>query len=575
LRFFISDFPQPQPIVFMTKTTVPPAGTDPQINPVLEWNRYVSLRALARAGLLAVILLGALYAWDGRNEHLAGDSISYLDIADGIAHGHLAAAANAYWSPLYPTLLAGALAFRPSAYWEPLVVRFVNFLIYLGALACFYYFWAPLVECDPAWMILGYAIFAWSSLQMISITFVTPDLLFSALVYLEFGVLQRAIARKSLPLFAAAGLVLGAGYLARSVMFPLALVFLALLLFQRHGIRKASAILLGFAVLAAPLVAAISHSAGHFTFSDEGKITYAIFVQHADFTFTSAGQPLIGVDTPLHPMRLLHAAPDVLDTGSYPLRVTYPTWYDPAHWYAGAKLRFEPRREIAQFESAWRPFVPIFFSCGVLAAGLIVLCLGGCAWRAPNWLTLLWAIAALGAFGLVHVEPRLVAIFVALLWLWFYRGFLGASVTQVRIAILVVAIALLVPLLAMAPQMVFRAARDLKTHQIASTDWEIAATLKNSGLQPGDKIAFVGDPIESYYARLAHLTVSTWIPPRDADEFWALDAAGKTGIFLAMSGAGAKAVVAEDIPPEERSGWQRVGDTSVYIHPLAAPVTGP
>jgi hypothetical protein len=523
---------------------------------------------LARVCLFVVVFLGALYAWDGRNVPVYGDGISYLDIADAIAHGHLAASANAFWSPLYPWTVAGAFAFKPSGYWEPVVVRFVNFIIYLAALACFHFFWAPLVRKKPAWMILGYAIFAWSSLCLITVTMVTPDLLYSALVYLALGMLLRAIDRDSLPMYAATGIVLGVGYFDRSIGFPLAIVLCGLLVVFRHGVRQSFATVLGFLLVAAPWVATLSHATGHFTFSNEGRIVYLIFVQRGDFQFTATGQPLIGVDTPTHPMRRLHVAPEVLDTSSYPIHVTYPTWYDPFYWYGGGKFHFRPHKELAQLASAWRDYVPILFSWGVLPAGLIALWLSGGTWRFPEWLTLLWTLAALGACALVIVEPRLVGMFVPLLWLWMYRGFFRTSAALAESTILVIALALLVPLAAMVPQMMFRAGRDLATHQIASTDWELASSLQGDGLRPGDYIAYVGDPIESYFARLARLTISTWIPPSDVDQFWALDNAGKGAVFSSMLGAGAKAVITQDVPPEDRSDWQRINNTSFYIHPL-------
>jgi len=549
--------------------TVPATGADPQLCSDLESNPRVSLRTLAHACLLVVVLLGALYAWDGRNAHMVGDGISYLDVADAIAHGHWAASVNATWSPLYPWLLAGALAFKPSGYWEPTAVHFVNFLIYLGALACFYFFWAPLVRKEPGWMIFGYAMFAWSSLHLITVSVVTPDLLFSALIYLALGTLHRAGEQKSLPMSAATGVVLGLGYLARAVMFPLAFVLFAIDLFFHRSFRQTFLMFLGFFVISAPWIATLSHSAGHITFSDEGRVTYLTALERAQYTFADVGQPSVGADAGIHPMRRLHASPDVLDTQNYAIHSTFPAWYDPSYWYQGARLHFQTYGVLGQFESAWRAYIDILFSWGVFAAGLIVLWLGGGAWRRPDWLTMLWAAAALGAFSIVHVEPRLVATFVLLLWLWMYRGYFGASSAQVRSAILIVALALLVPLLAVAPQMTFRAARDLATRQIASTDWEIASALKSEGLRPGDRIAYVGNPIEAYFARLARLSISTWIPERDAEQFWALDAAGKSTVFSSMSGAGAKVVVTENVPPEDRADWQRIGDTTFYFHALA------
>ena len=53
--------------------------------------------------------------------------------------------------------------------------------------------------------------------------------------------------------------------------------------------------------------------------------------------------------------------------------------------------------------------------------------------------------------------------------------------------------------------MAFRAVRDVETHQIASPDWETATGLQRLGLQPGDRIAYIGDPIQADFARLARV----------------------------------------------------------------------
>jgi hypothetical protein len=93
----------------------------------------------------------------------------------------------------------------------------VNLLIYLAALACFHFFWAPLVHRDPVWLSLGYTVFAWSSLSLITVSLVTPDLLTSALVYLALGLLCREGGQESSAAFAAKGAVLAVGYFARAV----------------------------------------------------------------------------------------------------------------------------------------------------------------------------------------------------------------------------------------------------------------------------------------------------------------------------------------------------------------------
>ena len=77
----------------------------------------------------------------------------------------------------------------------------------------------------PLWNILGYSLFIWSSLNLIEVWAVTPDMTVAALVYLAAGLLlksqQHGSARSSLALL---GVVLGFGYLAKAAMFPLGVV---------------------------------------------------------------------------------------------------------------------------------------------------------------------------------------------------------------------------------------------------------------------------------------------------------------------------------------------------------------
>src|SRR4051812_24749344 len=65
-----------------------------------------------------LLLLSGLQAWSARFV-ATPDGISYIDLSDAIVTGHLSGIVNAYWSPLYPTLIGLLrLIVRPSPYWE-------------------------------------------------------------------------------------------------------------------------------------------------------------------------------------------------------------------------------------------------------------------------------------------------------------------------------------------------------------------------------------------------------------------------------------------------------------------------
>jgi hypothetical protein len=86
----------------------------------------------------------------------------------------------------------------------------------------------------PEWALwaIAYPLFLWSSLVLVGLWLVTPDLLLSGWIYLAAGLLVRLRNENSYAKFLALGLVLGAAYLCKAVMFPLAFVFLAIALFS-------------------------------------------------------------------------------------------------------------------------------------------------------------------------------------------------------------------------------------------------------------------------------------------------------------------------------------------------------
>ncbi|HUR20374.1 MAG TPA: hypothetical protein VMZ90_06155, partial [Vicinamibacterales bacterium] len=145
----------------------------------------------ARILVVAVIVVtAALSATIGAFYQVMNpDGIAYLDIADAYARGDFAAAINPVWSPLYSWALVPLAILHPGPHWEFPFVHFTNFGIFLLASGAFAFFWAELTRYVQsgaaesrrlsssehfAWHLVGWSLFAWCSLTVISVIRVTP-----------------------------------------------------------------------------------------------------------------------------------------------------------------------------------------------------------------------------------------------------------------------------------------------------------------------------------------------------------------------------------------------------------------
>jgi len=136
---------------------------------------------------------------------------------------------------------------------------------------------------DWAWVALGYTLFIWSSLALIKVWVVTPDMLMACFVYLAAGlVLRIRLGYTNWLTFGLLGMVLGLAYLTKAAMFPLSLIVLAVSLFSMEGSRRAFprvvVAFLIFLLFSAPFVWAISTAKGSLTFGDAGTLTYVRYV---------------------------------------------------------------------------------------------------------------------------------------------------------------------------------------------------------------------------------------------------------------------------------------------------------
>ncbi|MDQ2922071.1 MAG: hypothetical protein M3R52_10745 [Acidobacteriota bacterium] len=566
--------------------------------------------------LVLAAVLGALDSWTARNA-LNPMGVSYLDMGDAYFRGDWGTAINGFWSPLYSLPLGLAMRLiRPSPEREFAVVHFVNYLIYLCALFAFDFFLRELIRVhkernlsslkeetldkhatraapagaplpDWTWQALGYMLFIWCTLGLITLASTSPDLLLSVFVYLALALLLR-IRRGvgSSRSFFILGLVLGIGYLAKAPMLPLSFVVLLVALAWFGDLRRSSphvlAVALGFALTAGPFIAALSISKGRFTTGDSGKLNYLWHVNRVPFFHWQGGDPRSG--TLAHPTRKVFDSPAIYEFET-PLNATYPPWYDPSYWYEGASPRFDLNQQIAALKTSARVYLELFTyksQIVVLVGFLILLYQGRKGWfrgLKGEWGLLVLSIAAFAMYSLVHIEPRYLGPFLPSLWLGLFSSLRmpARERSQKLIAYTIVPIVLMVMIVVITRSTyTFYSSVRNETRNAADVgagqpgQLQLSEALKNRGLQPGDAVGLLNfDPFwlpVVNWARLARLRVIAEMPNSDADEFFALPDSRRKEAIEAFAKAGAKALIAARVPPDKTlPGWERLGNTNYYV----------
>jgi hypothetical protein len=565
-----------------------------------RWLRYIFL--------VSAIALAALHTWAAITTYsMSEDGISYLDVGDAYMRGDWNMALNSVWSPMYSWILGAAMRLlNPSMRWEFPVVQLVNLIIYLGALVCFEFFWRQLTRYrqsnasntsgdrqvalpEWAWLALGYSLFIWSSLTLIQVWTVTPDMLMAALVYMAAGfILRIRLGHTSWPTFGLLGMVLGLGYLAKAVMFPMAFVFLVVCLFSGGNLRRALPRVLFasfvFVLFSAPFIWAISRAKGRLTFGDAATLTYVRYMNGVPYPHWQ-GEPA-GSGTPKHPSRKIFGDPPIYEFGA-PIGGTYPIAYDPSYWYEGVVVHVDVGQQLVLILSSALFYLDLFLrqQGALVAAALIIWWMGS---RRPLEVTNLirgWgltavALAAFGMYALVYVESRYIGAFVVLLWADLLANLrLPESRASKKLATGLGAIMVLFMLVNIVAfnleglgNLSSSGNRNQRISQQAGPpSWpgEVAEDLHRLGVEPGDKVAVIGYALESFWARLARVQVVAEMLGWQASDFWLGDSTLQSQALQAFASAGARAVVAETVPSyASLNGWHRVGNSNYYIYLL-------
>jgi len=572
-------------------------------NPITE-NRGPQLGRLEIAFWLLAIILGFFHVWADHHYLRNADAMSYLDIAEAYLRRDWHTAVNAYWSPLYSWLIALALwIVRPSPYWKFALLHLVNFGIYLFALGCFSFLIRETVRLHrskraelvaaglvtlPDWALLalGYSLFIWSTLFLVTVLLESPDMLVASFVYLATGILLR-IRRKpsSWVSFVLLGVVLGFGFLAKSVMLPMALVFVVASLFSVGSLRRAlprvAVAVAFFLLVAGPFVFAMSRAKGRLTTGLSGGLNYLWAINRVTNPHWQGEEP--GHGEPRHTTRKIFDTPPAFEFG-YPVGGTYPVWYDPTYWYEGSVSHFDFRQQLRVFVGGVKSYYELFLNWGLqygLFVGLVSLYLMGRRGRlllndlTQQWSLIIPALAGLGLYMLVHVQGRYTASFIVLLWLALFSAVRLLHTPDSQRFIKSITLVLVVSMVFITAASSSREAVLTVRQLVAGEDpslheqWQVAEGLREKGVVSTDKVAFIGDSFRGFWAHLLGLRIIAEVRRNKVASFWEADSTLRGEVIEAFARTGARAIVAEKPPSgTDLNGWQRIRQTDYYVYML-------
>ena len=543
-------------------------------------------------------LLAAWQAWVFRHE-ISPDGVAYLDLSDAIVNGRPAELVNGYWSPLYPTvigILRVLLSWTPLAEprWEFAILHLANLGGFALAIAGFHWFlravdsvserWGARALRSPLARLAAWTLFGIAMLDMISVKGTVPDLFLAAAIFsalaCALSLHQNPADRRSALLL---GVMLGLGALTKSFLFPLGAVVLATVAMATwRRDRTSAAIATGsFALVVLPWVVALSLSLGRFSTGETGALNYAWYVNNIQPHNTGVMPRLAA---PRAPMPIDGLA--VFENA----RGTNPLWYDPARWHRDVRPHPSleqqwPKLALSAQYYAY-VFAPFIVMLVALTAAVRVADLRA-AW-ARSWVVLVPCAAAFAAYALVYTTSRYVAAFLvaacvvvaaalprdaaislrrffagavlalvgcalvapfrgrillaggALLvvtgWILAVRARGEATVTLGRL-MRVFAFAVIVAAAVPGVLMGFAALRNRPADP--HPEWTTAQRLLAQGIPSGSRVAFMGNPENSGWARLARYQIVAVIPAARVDAFKKLSDAERARIVAAFQAAGA------------------------------------
>ena len=573
-------------------------------DPTLK-REFKKLRYLKIVCWIILISAGLVQTWYTRHR-IYSDGVSYLEIARYYAAGNWKAALNSYWSPLFSWILAfGMLVLRPSPYWETGLLHLTNFVAYVACLVGFEQLIAGLLKfqrrlvgetglSEPAIRITGYCVFLITTLVSIGIGNISPDMVGTAIgLFLAAILLKIESGDTNVSTYIWFGLLLGLEYLTRAafaVFVPFYLVTAVVVMYRSTGrlasLKPALVSAMATLILVMPFLAALCVSKGRFTLGDAGKLNYGWEVDGAARLVHWQGEPG-DIGSPIHPTHKVFDHPAVYTFAS-PVQGSYPPWYDPSYWYAGIAPRLKLGPQLYVFKRGLKGAVYLFVrSPVVLPAFALIFFMGWFRWLSRRgilayWFLLLPSMAYIAVYTLVYLDPRYVAGSFLVIWMCILASISLQNATLRTRASQGLLVVSLVVAASFVRTNLLHAARltlgDLfHLHESErSANGMIAQRMKELGLRPGDRIAWIGEAINAEWARVDGAKIVAEIPVRydhqedllfrwnitnkaEIKAFWDAPPPVKDRVFDLFRKEGVKFVMVDTIPDGvESAGWNRV-----------------
>lgn len=517
------------------------------------------------------IIFGLLQTYAYR-QSMNSDGVCYLDMAEYAAKGDLKQLVNGHWSPLYPTIITAAVAvFQPSPEWKFPLVQSVNFLCLLFAIFALELFVKQLTKSvDDAlrstFHVIVYLLFLWGTFKMITVRTTSPDLLMSGFVYLATAQilrLKRGSAKTKHALLL--GLVLGLGYLAKAVMFPLSFVFIAVAFFvvgdSKARFKVVSIALLMFLMVASPYIYALSSSMGKLTYSEVWKVAYTAMVNGERWGFHEGSRL----------NNTVARVSDDISVYSFGLNPTgtYPIMYDSSFWTHGNEIRYSFKNQLKRLFKSLMFYYNVFFNTYIVfSVCLLLLILMSVEIRGffrgvlSQWDVMFVPAFAMAMYSFVYIEKRMVGVFITIMLVSLFYSIGVPFLNKNRSVVLVMAVITMLKLF------VFTVNDYVVGSGKSSAQSELSGSLISAGVREGSSIGTVGLPRSTDWAKQAGVNILAFTLERDSFTMAEEDVRMRT--LNAFKNKGCNYVIAEHFGRiNGAEGWEQLGETEYYIIDLS------
>ncbi len=407
--------------------------------------------------------------------------------------------------------------------------------------------------------------------------------------------LFRAIAYDRLLWWLAVGLCGGLAYWAKSFALPFFLLLIgcaaAVNVRRARVFGRLALALLVFAVIAAPLVWQISALRGRLTYGESGRLNLAWMVNRADrfnpVADPAAWRPGSATASLKHPGELLARSPFIAYYGGPNSFGTTPQWTDVSYWSDGLAPRFVLSDSLA----AVRANLAVLGSTILMRFQVVLLAvllgLWGFRLRRGSFadpivlVSLVVAVASIGLYTAVYLEPRYIAFALVLM----AAVYAAACVTRTPgvgdrtlHAAVVVAAALILLFGLQTTLHEWREARqegDRPLKGIYSLAIDSAGAQLAALYPPGAEIACMGDAAcwtDPYWARYAGLRMTAIVETghgfkQESAEQGCIKLAQNTAALDALRSRSVRAIVARfDGTQPCSAAWHPVGTSPNFFY---------